>query len=657
MLISLRFSAFLLLLLLLLNPYFYSSKQVDIPSKIAVFLDNSESIGITKGSYNGLDTYQNTLEEIDFDRFTNADIEYFSIGEQTHPFSPDSLAGIEQRTNLSAPVTSLLEMENDFQAAVLISDGIITFGRNPAISAFNSSIPIYTIAIGDTVQIRDISVTNIVTNNTGYTNTRHVIDAEISQSGFANNSVNVSLKDGDDVLEQKQLQFETDDQLKQVTFETELTEPGLRQYEIEVTPLPDEWTETNNTQVFSIDVLDSKTKILHVAYQIHPDVKAIRSIIQRDESNEVTTLTSLSNSKFVEELPERDKEFDLIIIHGNPSNNEAYNFLENIDTTPTLYFELSAITGSNSRQIRTSKIISHRTRNSAPILLHQVLDERDQPILELPEINLLETPSLHSPLRSELQQTQAITLFSALYDGVETDYPVVSVVEIGNIRRGHILPWGWFRFSQSTNVNHREYVTEFISNLVAWTSSDPDNRNLRISPQKQSFSTAENPFIGASLQNEKEQPEDNAIIEVEIKGPNGQTRSFNMENTGNGNYRLELPRLSEGLYEYSSTARVGDRILDSQNGEFLVSNSSMELTNTIRNDKLLQDIANNSGGDFFVYSQASSLNDSLRTSGILELQSELVENYIFPVRSFYWFLVVLLMLGSEWFLRKYYSLP
>ncbi|HBQ58429.1 MAG TPA: hypothetical protein DD671_02080, partial [Balneolaceae bacterium] len=180
---------------------------------------------------------------------------------------------------------------------------------------------------------------------------------------------------------------------------------------------------------------------------------------------------------------------------------------------------------------------------------------------------------------------------------------------------------------------------------------------LRISPQKQTFSTAENPFLGASLQNEQERPEENAIIEVELTGPNDQARTFNMENAGNGNYRLDLPRLSEGLYEYTATARKGDRQLDSQNGEFLVSNSSMELTNTIRNDQLLQDIAQNSGGAFFTYNEVTSLRDSLQSADLLQMQSEIVENYFFPVRSYYWFLLVILLLGSEWFLRKYYSLP
>jgi len=656
-LISLRASALILLFLLLLNPYFYSSREMDIPPKIAVFLDNSESIGISKGDYNGLESYQNTLNTISFDNLGNAAINYYSIGEQVASFSPDSLNASEQLTNLSAPVTSLLEMEREVQAAVFITDGIITYGRNPAISAFNSTIPIYTVAVGDTSRVRDVSVTNVVTNTTGYTNTQHSIEAEISQTGFPNNTVNVSLETNGDVLQEQQVTFDADNQVSQIRFDIELTEPGLKQYEINVSPLPEEWTENNNSSVFSIDVLDSKTKILHVAYQIHPDVKAIRSIIERDESNEITTLTWLGGNNFVEEVPDADEEYDLVIIHGTPSQNRSFDFLDELSETPTLHFTLSPQIGVLPQQIRTAQLISTSNRQALPVLLHQVLGERDHPILELPEINLLETPYLQSPLRSDVTEPQSTVLFNLRYDGVETDYPAIAILEIGNIRRTQVLPWGWFKLAQSTSQSHRNFTVELISHLVAWTSSDPDNRLLRISPQKQTFSTAENPFLGASLQNEQERPEENAIIEVELTGPNDQARTFNMENAGNGNYRLDLPRLSEGLYEYTATARKGDRQLDSQNGEFLVSNSSMELTNTIRNDQLLQDIAQNSGGAFFTYNEVTSLRDSLQSADLLQMQSEIVENYFFPVRSYYWFLLVILLLGSEWFLRKYYSLP
>lgn len=656
-LITLRGLALTLILLLLLNPYFYSSREVEIKPNIAVFLDNSESIGITKGKYDGLNSYRNLLNTLNFDAIDQADFNFYSMGESVSEFSPDSLNASETQTNLSEPMQSVLEMEQDVQAAVLITDGIITYGRNPSINAFNSSIPLYTIGIGDTSKVRDISVSNILTNTTGYTNTNHIIDAEITQSGFQNNTILVSLLSGDgEVLQEQQVTFDTEDQVKKVQFELELQETGLQQFEIRTEPLPDEWTDSNNSRLFSIDVLDSKVKILHVAFQIHPDVKAIRSIIKSDENNELTTLTWLGGNRFVEDLPEED-EFNLIVIHGVPNTNREFSFLNNLEEIPTVLFEVAPEIRNKFTARRDVQLINIRTNQVSQISFRPLLTPDEQPILELPEINLSDITPLKSPLRSELSELQSNALFGINFDGVETEYPAIAVLERGNIRRAHVLPWGWFRMLQSTNPLHREYGATLMSNLISWTSSDPDNRKLRIAPAKQTFSTAETPIINGSLLNERGDPEDEGIIEVQLESAQGTSRTFNMENSGNGNYRLDLPRLSEGLYQYTATARKGSRELETQSGEFLVSNSSSELTNTIRNDELLRAIANNSGGIFFNYQNAGSLWDSLRVANIMKTQTETVENYSFPVRSMHWFFVVLLLLGSEWMLRKYYSLP
>ncbi|MGN8226505.1 hypothetical protein [Gracilimonas sp. BCB1] len=655
-LITLRGSALLIVLLLLLNPDFYSSRQIDVKPTIAVFLDNSESIGITKGDYEGLNSYNQLLNTLNFDAIPEVEFRFYAIGEQISDFDPDSLSASETQTNLAEPIKSILEMEEQVQAALIISDGIITFGRNPSINAANSSIPLYTIAVGDTSSVQDISISNVLTNTTGYTNTNHIIEAEISQSGFANNTVMVSLLSGDEVLNEQQVSFDTDKQVKQVQFELELTEEGLKQYEVRTSPLPDEWTESNNSRLFTIDVLDSKVKILHAAFQIHPDVKAIRSVINEDENNDLYTLTWLGGNRYVEEMPEED-EFNLVIVHGTPPSGQNLSFLNSITDTPTIFFELNSRSDPGSTEIETLRLINPQNNRVAQVRLNQILDQDQQPILELPEINLNDTPSLYSALRSEISELQTTALYSINYDGINSESPAIAVLEQGNIRRSHVLPWGWHKWVQSTNPIEREYVSTLIVNLVSWTSSDPDNRKLRIAPAKKTFSTAESPLINASLRNERGDPEAEGIVEVQLTSETGTARSFNMESLGNGNYSLTLPRLSEGLYSFRATARKGNREIASQSGEFLVSNSSSELTNTMRDDDLLKSIAANSGGSFFPYNEASAIWDSLRAENVLETRTQTVENYTFPVRSFYWFAIVLLMLGSEWLLRKYYSLP
>lgn len=657
---SLRSAAFLIVLLLLLNPYFFSSRQVELTPKIAVFFDNTESTTINKSEYKGLESYRALIQELDLVDIENVNIDVYSFGEQVKPSGLDSIQGTATQTNLSAPVQSVLEMDDNVQAAILISDGIITYGRNPVINSFNSSIPIYTIGIGDTSYVRDISLSNITTNTTGYTNTNHVIEADITQTGFEGETVNLQLITGNEVIQEQRLSFETNDQTKAITFEIPLNEPGLKQFEILSEPLQDEWTQDNNTGLVSIDVIDSRVRILHVAFAVHPDVKALRSLIESDQNNVLYSLTWLGNDRFIEEFPDLEQdEVDLLIIQGRPNTNVRVPLLSDLTNTPILFMELGGI---NTENFSENSWNSYRLINSAlnpafQAKLQQNVNSNENSILELPEVNLNDLPPLFSSRRSALNDPRASTLYNLVYNGVETTFPAVSISEMGNVRRSHVLPWGWFKIAQSSDPTIRAFYLSLFTNIISWTANNPDDRLLRVIPEKKIINSSSNPILNGFVRNERGDPESDAVIEVEVERDNLSARTFNMENIGEGSYRLELPKLPEGLYTYTANARKSGRLIETQKGEFLISNTSSEYSDTNRNDALLRSIANNSGGSYYIYNEMEGFWDELDRNGVISNNTATIENYIFPVRYIYWFVLLVLILGSEWFLRKYYSLP
>lgn len=659
-LVSLRSTAFIIILLLLLNPYFFTSQQIEQSPEIAIFFDNSESTTITKSDYKGLESYEKLIQDLNIENINDVSFDIYSFGELVKSSGFDSLNGYESTTNLSGPVESVLEMNDNISAAILISDGIITYGRNPVINSFNSSIPIYTIGIGDTSYVRDIAISNITTNTTGYTNTNHVIDAELSQTGFEGELVNIQLTNGSEILQEQRVNFETNDQTKTITFEISLDEPGLKQYEIISEPLQGEWTQDNNSGLVSVDVIDSRVRILHLSFAVHPDVKSLRTLIETDQNNILYTLTWLGGNRFVEDGPEIDaKEIDLLIVHGNPNSDIQVPVLNDLSNTPTLFMDLGK---SESPSNYENELDSYRLINSSLIPAFQSqlnlnANNRDHPILELPEIDLSNLPPLFSPRRSTNNTPATETLYNLVYNGIGTSFPAVTISEFGNVRRTHVLPWGWFRLAQSSDPTVREYYIELFTNLVSWTSNNPDDRLLRVIPEKKIINTSENPVLNGFVRNERGDPESNAVIEIQVESDNSSARTFNMENTGEGTYRLELPKLSEGIYQFTANARKSGREIERQNGEFLISNTSSEFSNTTRDDILLRSLANNSGGSYYVYNDIEGFWDELRQAGILTKESVAIENYVFPVRTIYWFLILIMILGTEWFLRKYYSLP
>lgn len=660
LLISLRAASLLLVLLLLLNPYFFSSQQVEVNPKISVFLDNSESTTISKNDYEGLNSYRKLLQDLDFDRFQNVEFEFHLFDEDVSPGTPDSLNGSGGQSNLSAPIQSILEIDENVKAAILISDGIITYGKNPVVDAFNSSIPIYTIGIGDTADIIDVAVTNINTNTTGYTNTLHTIEAEINQTGYMGSASSVQIRSGETIVDEKEITFETNDQSKTVTFEVQLDEAGLKQYEIFTQILPGEWSEENNSSNVSVEVIDSRINIVHVAFSIHPDVKALRSLIESDQNNNLYPLTWTGNGRFIEDIPDLESsEIDLAIVHGRPDPFSKLPFLNDLSNIPTLFLELGNENPSSTNSSPWSDIalINGELSSVFNVHLNQAMNENEHSILDIPDIDLASLPSLFSLGRSVSDEPRANTLYTLTYNQVSTEFPAISVTEIGNIRRGHVLPWGWYKLAQSSSESVREFYEVLFTNMVSWHSNSPDDRLLRVIPENKLVNTNANPILNGFLRNERGEAESDAVIEIQLEGENSASGIYNMNNVGNGRYQLELPQLSEGLYSFTANARTAGRLIETQEGEFLISNTSNELSEVNRNDNILQAIATNSGGVYYSYDNIDGLWEELSKTDLLSKDIVEIENYIFPVRTIYWFILLTLLLGTEWFIRKRYSLP
>lgn len=658
--ITLRATAFLIILLLFLNPYFFSSEKVTKNPRLLILLDNSESTTIQKGDYKGIDSYVDVLSQLNLESNPRVDFEYFTIGTSTNQIiSTDSLKFNQSETNFASAISQIQELEDDFDASIIISDGIITFGRNPILQASDLSIPLYTIALGDTTKVKDIAIKNLVFNPNGYSDTKHTIEVEVSQNGFENQETMIKIFDSSgSLLDENELSFDIENQISTTSLEVELNEEGLQQFLVVIDTLDGEWTSENNNSTLSLDVSDSKTKILHISFEVHPDVKMLRSILNSDENIQLSTLTWLGDSRFIENQSFDLKEYDLIVYHGFPSGSFDTSILKGYTELPSIYLQLPKSRINNSRSLPELELIRNTGNQIFQINLIPVTENYDHPIMELPEIGYQNISPLFSSLRSLSSSPDANDLMKVEFQGIETPNIALNVVERGNIRRSAISSWGWYKMFQSPNEQEREFVTQLYLNIATWTSNNPDERRLRITPSQSVFNLSEEVIINANLNNESGAPESGASIEISLtNSTDNEERSFTMSNEGNGSYQLNISSLSSGLYSFKADARKGDRQIDTQIGEFLVQDSNSELINIIRNDELLRSLSNETEGRFFSFDDLNNFWNQLSSDNILNQKEEIIESYTFPVRSLFWFALIIALLTSEWLGRKYYSLP
>lgn len=654
----LRSVTFILILLLVLNPFYFSSKVEDQNPRFIFLLDNSESVSVSKGEYSGITDYNEVLNSILESKPDEVDVDYFSLGSSTKQIqSPDSLMFQETSSNFIDAITQIHELETDYAAAVLISDGIITFGRNPLITASNLNIPIFTIGLGDTSFVRDVTINNIITNATGYTDTRHIVEVEIAQNGFEGKTTTIQIFNSQgEIVSENDIEFNSEESITLEQFEIELTDEGLIPLRVAIQNLDGEWSLENNAQTFSIDVLDSKTRVLHISTEIHPDVKFVRSLLSTDPSIDLQTLTWLGGNSFVEETSPDFDNLDLLILHGNPSQVPSMVFIDLIENIPSIFLDLPNSRRFNNRQNNYALIQSLGSQVfEMSIFPSDVIESH--PIMEIDEIQFQALAPVLSSLRTELLAVDATPLLNIGFQGIETESPMLAISERGDLRRAHLTSWGWFKLYQSPSEEEQNFVSQLFLNLIGWASNNPDNRKLKISPSQSAFNNSEQVIINASLINESGNPEADAVIELNIYSSDSEERVFNLNNLGGGNYSLTLDALNTGFYSFSAAARKNSRIIDVQEGEFLVEDSNSEFINIQRNDELLTALAVETSGMFFDFSESDGFWESVSQANTLEKNTTTVETYHFPVRSVFWFFIVILLLGTEWILRKYYSLP
>ncbi|MDX1671633.1 MAG: hypothetical protein R3211_04775 [Balneolaceae bacterium] len=664
-LVFLRSAVFLILFLLLLNPFFRSDRTYRVKPRITVLMDNSASMTIEKGTYNGEESFRRVLRDLALDDSSRVRFEFYRFDENVIPDRPGSLSFDGSETNLYNAVNVIKNSERKVRAGILITDGIFNKGRDPSFLSTEIETPIYTVAVGDTSRLQDLVIRNLQTNATGYLNTLHPVRATIYNNGFTGQPVRVELRSGEEILQTKTIRPPSDLSTTEVQFELQLETEGLRQFEMVIPGRSGEWTEANNRQPFSIEVLDSKQQILSLAWEIHPDVGAIRSLLRSDENTRLYTRTWVRGSRFVESggLGLDPDTLDLIILHGYPraglSDEMEIELAGYLDRVPYIFVATpSSAAGSLARQgVELPLSPAGFSRPVSRVQPQPALDHTAHPVLELPEIEEGLLPAVYAPLDGLEAVLPATVLFNSVFQGQDTGLPLIAVSETGNMRASQLQAFGWYRYFQDPSPVIRNWVNALFFNLVSWTASKPDSRRLKVYPSQKVYSGSESVSFDAFLTNESGESESDAVIDLTLDGSSIDTRLYTMNNQGNGQYTLQIGSLPEGIYTYAASARKGQRTIDTGEGEFSISSSNIEFVNTLRNDPLLERIAASTGGAFFTFQDAPEVRDHMEQQNLFEQSTETETTFFYFHRHAAWFIIIILLLTGEWLLRKYAALP
>lgn len=659
-LILLRALTLFILVLILLNPFVISESEISTQPSVAVYYDNSQSLGVVRGEYGGKDDYERMIHQFRTLRDDYFQYSEYLFGEQVFVSDEPDLSS--SRTNINAVFEHLRERENRYITAILFSDGIVTQGRNPIFAAQNLTIPVITVPVGDTSAVKDVAIANVDYSSSAYSFTSQSIQIEIQQEGFEGESADVQVFRNGDLIENMNLEFNTPLSSQVVEFIEEYDDPGFYQYEINVPPLEGEYTTQNNRTSFSVEVLDDKTHILSIALEIHPDVGSVRRVIATDQQNELSTSLFLDNERFIGVNPfQMDTEPDLIVLHGIPQDQSGFFQWLQQQRVPILVHllpgtfdyatsdEMENITGFSINDIGESIQISFDLQSAR--LSH--------PILEIPFPTQQRTPSLKT-FRGNYNLTPlSQPLIMSLFQQNLTDLPVILVEDNPSNRIAALTAFGWHRYEQHMDPDVRDLFKNLITNLVSWTSTSPERRTLTIAPQKENYSENESIIIRGELFNERGEPEPEAFIDLSIHPIDSEEpwHQIRMNHQQGEIYAAELGNYPQGIYRLFATASKNERIIGTAENRVLVSESIVEFLNTKRDDHMLNQIAEITNGSFLHDLEFQRINELLQNFQEDWEEHATTEEFLYLYRSGYWFLLILLLLSAEWIIRRSVSLP
>ena len=670
---ALRFVVVSFLCFLLLDPLIRSLRTLTEKSKVVLAIDNSESVAAAgRPALNQTLAALQTLRQQLADKGLEVSVRTFGdTATDDREGGPDltQIPFTRRTTDLSGLLSGI---RSDYEGrnltnVVLISDGIFNQGLSPTFGQYPFAVQ--TVGLGDTIPKRDVQLKGIIANRIAYLGNQFPVQAEIISNGFQGRNATAVLRQNGKELGRQSIRFDKNDTFNQVTFQTTATQKGVQHYVVEVIPQSGEFSTRNNRQDVYLDVIDGKEKILLLALAPHPDVKAIRNILERNQNYEldIRILTgTAAEATASADRPSADKTYDLLILHQIPDNGGVGNALVQnylAKNIPVLFVlgnqsALGPFNTSNSvMQIAAQPNQNDKvTGNLNPEFKQLNLDPARLEILS-------KLPPLLAPYGDfSLQPGTEVVLWQQV-GSVRTSKPLLALNVTNGVggadrsrpRKMAVLAgeglWGW-RLEEFALTDKQEVVDELLQKVIQLISVKEDRRKLRVYPIRNEFVAGEKVIFETELYNDIYERLFDKPVRLEISDEKGITRSYNYTPTSS-NSRFEISRLPDGAYQFRASVNVNNRS-EQSSGQFVVRNLQLEALNTTADHGMLRQLASQTGGQFY---KANRIDDLVRTLTTQPHPARLTSTEeMNELINWRWlFFVVLTLASLEWGLRKFYG--
>jgi hypothetical protein len=632
---------------LLISPLVKSVKHEPQKPLVLIAQDNSSSINTFKPAGFNPSAFIDDLAKLKQELGDKYDVQEFNFDKDLHPGLSKNFGG--KQTDIAGALHQLNDRftNQNIGALVLATDGLYNQGNDPQYEARNIKTSIYTIALGDTTAKRDLLIGNVNYNKTAFLGNDFVIEvlATAYQSKGENMNLSVS-EDGKQVYAQS-IPVTGADFKKIVPIKLNAAKKGLRKYNISIAPVKNELSIQNNTETIYVEVLDARQKVLLLYNGPHPDLTVIKQAIETNKNFDVKA-SSIADAATI-----KPADYSLLILYQLSAGEypPVKSFIAK-SKMPVWY-----IVGSqtNLQAINSEQNTVHISAGRAETQEVMPVPTNDFTAFTLSDSarkKIAAFPPLIAPFGSYGTAAGTSVLLKQKIGAVATTYPLLAFGDEAG-RRIAVLTgeglWRW-QLSEFQNYGNRNATDELLSQTVQYLTANANRQRFRVYPARNIFDEGENVILNAELYNDALELINTPDVKIELKSAAGKNYSFLFTRTGQS-YQLDAGTLPIGEYTYGASTQNGKQEFKAS-GQFTIKPLNLETRQSAANHTLLNALAKQSGGQMIKSSQIGQLAELIRKNENIKTVVYEDKHYSDLIDMKWLFVLILLLLSTEWFLRK-----
>ena len=681
--------AFLALVLVLLwRPVLRVEQIRERQNVVAVLMDDSGSMNTADGAQAPVRRelaaaalQKTALPEI----AAHSDVRLFEFSDHALPVeSLQDLAGGAQTTRIGESLDTVTQLAASLPlaAVVLVSDGADTadsLDEAELAKLATAGIPVHTVGVGPEQPQNDLELAQLQVPATAVAGS--TVRATVSIRHQKQKTGRVRLYDAGRLIAAKEVQFTGPSGLSTVQLEFPAGESGVRDLRVAVDAAPGEIQVANNERHAVMEVDGRRRAVLYIEGEPRWEYKFIRRALEGDRKLRVASAVRATPNRYYRQgltsgkelengFPDTEEElfgYDAVVIGSLEAaalSSDQQQWLKDfvdrrggsllmlagrdglgdggwgrVAIAPLLPSKLPGGADRSYGMVKSQARLTAYGRESVVGRLAADDAANDKAWQELPPLTDYQN-------LGELRPGAIVLLEAVTQDGQSA--PLLVTQRYGRGATWLLATastWHWQMQLPKEDQRQETFWKQLMYTLVA-----PSATHVSLEPERSVYEDGAAVTLEAEVLDKNFQPVPEAQLKIEARAPSGAAVPARVEPSGRGDgrYTVAVDAREPGLYQVRLAATADGETVGEATTHVRRVDGVLEQFGSWQHRPMLERIARETGGRYWTLDDLAGLPEAIRYSHAGMVESHTLDLWDAPL----WFLLLALLKGGEWLLRR-----